>query len=194
MKFKAHRDFLNIYRHQSPFPIYISVLKYNGPICYQYCANTTCAIQYKRILPRLIRQLYRFIRFWLIISIPLVFIYKYLSKQKQNIPIALSSRPEISYPLDKNLEAQLRTWLAQEEKDGYQRLSETIRRALNRTLIKQYVSHFVRTNPIKTLIHMYINLRMICLYIDPICLLSLMSTRALRLYLIRSRLICLFPN
>lgn len=138
MKFKAHRDFLNIYRHQSPFPIYISVLKYNGPICYQYCANTTCAIQYKRILPRLIRQLYRFIRFWLIISIPLVFIYKYLSKQKQNIPIALPSRPEISYPLDKNLEAQLRTWLAQEEKDGYQRLSETIRRALNRTLIKQY--------------------------------------------------------
>jgi len=140
MKLKTHKNFLNIYRHQSPFPIYISVLQFNGPICHQFCANTTCAIQPKRILPHLIRQIYRFVRFWLIISIPLIFIYKYLSKQKQ---ISHHSQSEISYSLDKNLKTQFSTWLAQEENNGYQSLSETIRCALNTTLIKQYVSHFV---------------------------------------------------
>lgn len=177
MKLKTHKNFLNIYRHQSPFPIYISVLQFNGPICHQFCANTTCAIQPKRILPHIIRQLYRFVRFWLIISIPLIFIYKYLSKQKQ---ISHHSQSEISYSLDKNLKTQFSTWLAQEENNGYQSLSETIRCALNTTLIKQYVSHFVfdetKQNHVKTLIHMYINRRMICLSIDPICLSSLMST------------------
>jgi hypothetical protein len=88
--------------------------------------------------------------------------------------------------------------------------------AFNRTYSQQYVSNsnrlFEKLSRPWCSHHLYINLRMICLYIDSICVLSFVSKQIcscclsmtcchilvkmifLCFYLIRSRIICLFPK
>ena len=146
-------SFLNTYRYRSPFPIYVSIIKSNGPTCHPFYSNSSCATYPKAFFPHLIRQLCRFIRFWLIISIPfLICIIIYKNCRSRTKPksspvkqtIQLEQKPVIiKYPLDKNLENQFRLWLEQEKNSGYQNLSEIYRNALNTTYSKQYVSHLI---------------------------------------------------
>lgn len=153
--------FLNTYRLQSPFPIYLSIIQSNGPKCYPYYPNSSCAIRSKSLFSHLKRQLFRFIRFWMIISIPitiLLFIYhrfqyrqqykpsNKLSNKTNDLPLQqVSSNNDNNnnnhhHPLDKEIENKLHLWLEQEQNNGYQNISESYRIALNSIFSKQDVS------------------------------------------------------
>ncbi len=82
-----HLYFLNTYRHHSPFPVYLSVLKSNGPRCYRHYPDSSCGIILKTPNKSFKSQLYRFVRFWAITGIIVVIlavIYKALTHRKQN--------------------------------------------------------------------------------------------------------------
>jgi hypothetical protein len=79
--------FLDTYRPHSPFPVYLSVLKSNGPKCYRHYPDSSCGIQLKSTSRSFISQFFRFVRFWAIIGIIVVIlavIYKNLTHRKQN--------------------------------------------------------------------------------------------------------------
>ena len=142
-------DFLNTYRHRSPFPIYLSIIQLNGPTCKLRSSDSSCAIRLQ-----LASRLYRFVRFWMIISIPLIVciaIYKRLkSRMHVDTPkqlIKTRDLPTIQHvepsrhPLEQTIENKLRLWLTEEENQGYHNISQSCRLALNRTFCKQYVSN-----------------------------------------------------
>ena len=64
-----HLSFLDSYRHHSPFPVYLSVLKSNGPRCYRHYPDSSCALESKSGSRTVLVQLYRFVRFWLILGL-----------------------------------------------------------------------------------------------------------------------------
>ncbi|CAF0754282.1 unnamed protein product [Adineta steineri] len=77
--------FLDKYRRHSPFPVYLSILKSNGPKSYRQYPNSSCAYISKIPARSFKTQLYRFVRFWIIIGLiifVLAFIYKWLSVRK----------------------------------------------------------------------------------------------------------------
>jgi hypothetical protein len=84
--------FLDTYRHHSPFPVYLSILKSNGPKCYRHYPNSTCGLILKSSSWNFRIQLYRFLRFWALIGILIVIlsvIYKHFitSTQKKSSSI-----------------------------------------------------------------------------------------------------------
>ena len=64
-----HLSFLDSYRPHSPFPVYLSVLKSNGPRCYRQYPDSSCGITLKSSKRSFLTQLYRFFRFWIILGI-----------------------------------------------------------------------------------------------------------------------------
>ncbi|CAF3438482.1 unnamed protein product [Rotaria sp. Silwood1] len=83
---RKHLHFLDTYRHHSPFPVYLSILKSNGPRCYRQYPNSSCALIFKTSNRNFKTQLYRFVRFWAIIGIIVVIlaaIYASLTDKKQ---------------------------------------------------------------------------------------------------------------
>ncbi|CAF3748358.1 unnamed protein product [Rotaria sordida] len=83
---RQHPYFLDTYRHHSPFPVYLSILKSNGPKCYRHYPNSTCALVLKSSNRSFKTQLYRFARFWAIVGILVVIlasIYAALTDPKQ---------------------------------------------------------------------------------------------------------------
>lgn len=156
--------FLNLYRQNSPFPVYISVLKSNGPQCYRDNTNTSCATNFKlvssNLKPSLSRQThYSFII--IIASFTMLLIYRIFknwrsyeeirkisneNQQKTTDRLLLQQTPSnISnniHKIDEKLEQDLRLWLEHEQDNGYQKLSEACRLALNNTFSKKLVSNF----------------------------------------------------
>ncbi|CAF1170259.1 unnamed protein product [Rotaria sordida] len=152
--------FLDSYRRRSPFPVYLSILKSNGPQCYRHYPNSSCAISSKLVLSDLIEKLYHFTKFSMIIIIPIIILIiilknlkpnQYLKKNKQVLnenqqiisnKIEDSSSQKIdsninnNHILDEKLKKELNTWLEHEKNDGYQNLSEACRIALNNTFSK----------------------------------------------------------
>ena len=66
---RRHFHFLNSYRHHSPFPVYLSVLKSNGPKCYRHYPNSSCGVTLKSLNQNSETQLHLFTRFWMIVCI-----------------------------------------------------------------------------------------------------------------------------
>ena len=90
-----HLKFLDSYRHHSPFPVYLSVLKSNGPQCYRHYPDSSCALVPKSGQRSLLGQLYRFIRFWLILGLCFglgALIYQRFIHQKPASPSSAHSR------------------------------------------------------------------------------------------------------
>jgi hypothetical protein len=90
-----HRLFLDSYRAHSPFPVYLSVLRSNGPRCYRNYPDSTCGLILKKPQRKFLVQLYRFIRFWIFMGFFLTLcsiIYQRLSS-KQSDRIALMDSP-----------------------------------------------------------------------------------------------------
>lgn len=139
--------FLNTYRLQSPFPIYLSIIQSNGPQCYPNHPKSSCAIHSKK-------QSFRFTRFSVIIIVSIIIILFIISDRKRSNPpkkiinekvdLPLQSIPSNKRRLDKKIEDELLLWLEKEQNDGYQNISESCRLALNTTYSKQSVSKYVR--------------------------------------------------
>jgi hypothetical protein len=92
-----HLSFLDSYRHHSPFPVYLSVLKSNGPQCYRHYPDSSCALVPKSGKRTLLMQLYRFVRFWFILSICLglcALICQRFIQQKPASPSSSHSRED----------------------------------------------------------------------------------------------------
>ena len=85
---RKYIHFLDGYRHHSPFPVYLSILKSNGPRCYRQYPNSSCGLILKSSTKNSKVQLYRFIKFWAIVGVIvgiLAMIYKiYLIQNKKN--------------------------------------------------------------------------------------------------------------
>jgi hypothetical protein len=78
--------FLDTYRPHSPFPVYLSILKSNGPKCYRQYPDSSCGLILKSSSRSFKTQLYRFIKFWALIGILiiiLVAIYKRFIRRTQ---------------------------------------------------------------------------------------------------------------
>jgi hypothetical protein len=180
-----HRNlyFLDTYRHHSPFPVYLSILKSNGPKSYRHYPNSSCGLILKSSIRNSTTPLYRFVRFWAITGLIIVIlslIYKYLTYQKptnrssfqqhsrdfdqssnKKQPTVISNKTDLSRsrqitssvnqniipssPLNEQIEKQLRLWLQHEQNDGFRKLSETCREAINSTFSKQLVSYRLMT-------------------------------------------------
>jgi len=92
---RKYSYFLDTYRHHSPFPVYLSVLKSNGPRCYRQYPNSSCGIFLKSSQWNFKSQLYRFVRFWAIVGIVVILlaiIYKNLTTKKQINPSTFRPR------------------------------------------------------------------------------------------------------
>ncbi|CAM4748908.1 unnamed protein product [Rotaria magnacalcarata] len=158
---QKHIDFLNTYRYSSPFPIYISILESNGPQCYRDYPNSLCAINSNSLFLTSNMKLYRQLQFLIMFSTPIIIfivIFKIITYQTQhkkrtqtfdvNPPTVVNTTKDSSSqvttsnklntirPLDVRLERELRSWLEHEQNDGYQKLSEACRIALNNTFSK----------------------------------------------------------
>ena len=84
---RKYIHFLDIYRHHSPFPVYLSVLKSNGPRCYRQYPNSSCGVMFKSSHRNFKVQLYRFVRFWAIVGVLVILlgvVYKNYTTRKQN--------------------------------------------------------------------------------------------------------------
>lgn len=165
----AHLSFLNSYRRHSPFPVYLSVLKSNGPKSYRLYPDSSCGIILKSQKRNILRQLYRFVRFWFITGFIIcltAYIYQCLTGRKtfRRISMDLSNSfdqltdrqhrssltgttttPIVSnvrqkIPLDENIRNQFEMLLRAERNDGFRRLSGDARNALNATFLNQRVS------------------------------------------------------
>ncbi|CAF4573572.1 unnamed protein product [Rotaria socialis] len=158
---QKHVDFLNTYRYSSPFPIYISILKSNGPQCYRDYPNSLCAINSNSFFLTSNMKLYRKLQFLIMFSTPIIIfiviikIITYRTQQRKCTPSfnvnpptvvnttkysssqkTTSNKLNTMRPLDVKLERELRSWLEHEQNDGYQKLSEACRIALNNTFSK----------------------------------------------------------
>ncbi|UJR37916.1 hypothetical protein I4U23_030603 [Adineta vaga] len=82
---RQYINFLDTYRRHSPFPVYLSILKSNGPKCYRRYPDSFCGLVSKIPVRNFKVKLYRFIRFWALIGlfgIILSVIYKYFLTSK----------------------------------------------------------------------------------------------------------------
>ena len=66
---RPYSHFLDLYRHHSPFPVYLSILKSNGPLCYRHYPDSTCGVIPKSGNRNFKTQLYRFAQLWAIIGL-----------------------------------------------------------------------------------------------------------------------------
>jgi hypothetical protein len=154
-------SFLDTYRHQSPFPVYLSILKSHGPKCYHQYPTSSCAISSKSFFSNFKQRLDTFIGFCLIITIPVILLIYYRRHNKsnrssnKNQQITSDKTNDLSlqqisptitkiYPLDEKLDKELRSWLERKQYNNYQSISETCRTALNDIFSKQYVSNHNR--------------------------------------------------
>ena len=102
---RKHLYFLDTYRRHSPFPVYLSVLKSNGPKCYRHYPNSSCGVILKSSVRTFKSQLYRFLRFWAIISIIIVIlavIYKKLTQRKPANPSSFHQHDDFDRSASKN--------------------------------------------------------------------------------------------
>lgn len=86
---RKYTQFLDLYRHHSPFPVYLSVLKSNGPRCYRQYPDSSCGILSKSPQRSFKVQLYRFVRFWAIIGVLVILlavIYQNFANRQQRNP------------------------------------------------------------------------------------------------------------
>ena len=108
--------FLNTYRYRSPFPIYLSIIKSNGPICHSSSFSSSCAIPWKIRGKRNSWGILLILFF--IISLV---IFKWLSLKRKS----------------PDLPKKLHLWLIEEEKINYRNLLQTI----NEIVSSSDVSH-----------------------------------------------------
>lgn len=83
---RKYSHFLDLYRHHSPFPVYLSVLKSNGPRCYRQYPDSSCGVLLKSSQRSFKVQLYRFVRFWAIIGVLVILlavIYQNFANRQQ---------------------------------------------------------------------------------------------------------------
>ncbi|CAF3518330.1 unnamed protein product [Rotaria sp. Silwood1] len=154
--------FLDTYRHHSPFPIYLSILKSNGPKCYRHYPNSSCAIDSKLFFSNFKEELYRFTLFSIIISIPIIILliilknFQYNQYNKKNKQLSNKNQQIISntindslleqtflnknnnnyHLLDEKIAKELYLWLEYEQNNGYQYISEACRMSLNNIFSK----------------------------------------------------------
>lgn len=86
---RKYTHFLDLYRHHSPFPVYLSVLKSNGPRCYRQYPDSSCGVLSKSTHRSFKVQLYRFVRFWAIIGVLVILlavIYQNFASRQQRNP------------------------------------------------------------------------------------------------------------
>jgi len=79
--------FLDFYRRHSPFPVYLSVLKSNGPRCYRQYPDSSCGVILKTSNRDFKAQLYRLVRFWAVIGVLIILLatfYKHFTSRKQH--------------------------------------------------------------------------------------------------------------
>ncbi|CAF1362078.1 unnamed protein product, partial [Adineta ricciae] len=77
---RSYLYFLDKYRRHSPFSVYLSILKSNGPKCYRHYPDSSCALIQKIPKGSFKVKIYRFVRFWALmglIGVILTAIYKY---------------------------------------------------------------------------------------------------------------------
>ena len=141
----SHQIFLNLYRQHSPFPVYLSVLKSNGPLSYRFYPNSSCGVKEQRNQRNILKQLFRFLRFWFIvgslISISAWIYQRKMSSKKINENNVGQEIAEEKFPLNKQVEAEFRRWFEREQNHGFQQLSQTVRAAINQTFQERAVSN-----------------------------------------------------
>lgn len=96
---RQHIYFLNSYRHHSPFPVYLSILKSNGPRSYRQYPDSSCGLVLKSSNRNFKTQLYRFVRFWAIVGVIVVLfavLYKKFTTPKQTNSSSFSHHNEDS--------------------------------------------------------------------------------------------------
>ncbi|CAF1060745.1 unnamed protein product [Adineta ricciae] len=89
---QSYLYFLDTYRRHSPFLVYLSILKSNGPKCYRHYPDSSCALIQKIPKGSFKAKIYRFVRFWALmglIGVILSAIYKYYL----SLPKSQSSSP-----------------------------------------------------------------------------------------------------
>ena len=94
---RKYLHFLDTYRHHSPFPVYLSILKSNGPRCYRRYPDSSCGVIPKSSHRNFKAQLYRFVRFWAITGVLVILLamfYKKITTRKQKNVSSFRSREE----------------------------------------------------------------------------------------------------
>ena len=129
---------LDAYRVHSPFPVYLSILKSNGPQCSPADQRSSCAMDSSS--SQLLTT-----RFTLIV-VGLLMIAAVLISRRRAKDVELKKPTavrveETTQPLNKKIDEDFRWWLEREHNDGYQQLSEACRRAVNHRLSQACVSH-----------------------------------------------------
>lgn len=115
--------FLNTYRYRSPFAIYLSIIKSNGPICQSSALISSCAIPWKIHDKRNSSPRWGFVL--LVLLLVSLVIFKWLSHQRK-------------FPdLHPSIAKKLHYWLIEEEKINYGNLLQTI----NEIVSSSDVSH-----------------------------------------------------
>ncbi|CAF1010754.1 unnamed protein product [Adineta ricciae] len=148
-----HFDVLDMYRSQSPFPIYLSILNSNGPKCYRdysesYCANSPNASSIS--LTKSFNYFAQLLMFMSIVSIIFVFITRYrqhdnkskscrhqpvVSNHVKNLP---NEQITVNNELTEKVDKELRQWIERERCIGCRNMSETYRRTLNDRCLTKY--------------------------------------------------------
>ncbi|CAF1160075.1 unnamed protein product [Adineta steineri] len=140
--------FLDTYRRQTPFPVYLSILQSNGPKCYRYYPNLLCAnsqTESNRFSKVFI------INTILIITLVIILVYRqYNKKSNKTQEIILNKPNDISlqqttptitenyYYINPKIKNQLSSWLEYEQNDNYENIRDKCRLALNNKLLKKY--------------------------------------------------------
>lgn len=94
---RKYVHFLDTYRRHSPFPVYLSILKSNGPLCYRQYPDSSCGLTTKLPTRNFKLQLYRFVRFWAVIGILVIIIsviYKNFAGQRRINPLTYHRRDD----------------------------------------------------------------------------------------------------
>lgn len=82
---RPYFHFLDLYRRHSPFPVYLSILKSNGPLCYRHYPDSSCGVIPTSANRNFKTQLYRFAQLWAIIGLLIALfaaIYQRLTGQR----------------------------------------------------------------------------------------------------------------
>ena len=151
---------LNIYRYSSPFPVYVSILKFNGPTCDRHYPDSSCAVHSKLFFTNLIQYSYWLYRFSMFVSVPtIIFIIIYIGLKDEQYEDSYDDKQEtikstqmnnfsplqipdenILKSFDDKIRNDLHLWFIRQEIQGYQNISELCRTTLNKTFLKQCVS------------------------------------------------------
>ncbi|CAF2847087.1 unnamed protein product [Rotaria sp. Silwood2] len=152
---RKHLHFLDTYRHHSPFPVYLSILKSNGPRCYRHYPNSSCALVLKSSNRNFKTQLYRFARFWAIIGILVIIlaaIYAALTDRKQTY-FSLFHHQEDSNRSSKNKQ---RTTMS--NKNDLSKSTTAIEQKTSSSINQQTVSSNTKTDPLNQQIEKHLRL------------------------------------